>query len=174
MRVIDGTHRRLATLFKGRSMWAVEANSAHGLPLSSADRRAGAKKVVQTHPHLSDRAIALAVGLGPKSIATIRRRSTDSARQLNAPVGRDGRLRPVNGDEGRHPLRLLGQNAMGTVEWADLVAAMPAHCESMVKELARRCVQMWLGFAQELDDRIGPQLGGTRRQLNTGSRTLRD
>uniref|UniRef100_UPI0006E215C9 hypothetical protein n=1 Tax=Peterkaempfera griseoplana TaxID=66896 RepID=UPI0006E215C9 len=49
----------------------------------------------------SDRAIARASGLGAKTVAAIRRRSTDAVPQLNARVGRDGRVRPLSSVEGR-------------------------------------------------------------------------
>ncbi|WP_348542158.1 ParB/RepB/Spo0J family partition protein [Streptomyces sp. SAI-135] len=116
MRVIDGMHRLLATLWRGQQeieveffdgpeedafLRAVEANVTHGFPLSQADRRAAATKIMITHPHLSDRAIARSAGLGAKTVAAIRRRSADALPQLNARVGRDGKVRPVNSVEGR-------------------------------------------------------------------------
>ncbi|MEU9348485.1 transcriptional regulator [Streptomyces sp. NPDC048278] len=116
MRVIDGMHRILATLWRGRQdieveffegteedafLRAVEANVTHGFPLSQADRRAAATKIMITHPHLSDRAIARSAGLGAKTVAAIRRRSADALPQVDARVGRDGRVRPLNSLEGR-------------------------------------------------------------------------
>jgi hypothetical protein len=116
MKVIDGMHRLLAALMKGRSdisveffdgspddafLRAVEANVTHGLPLSAIDRRAAAARIVASHPHLSDRAIARISGLGTKAVATIRRRSSDGAPQLDARIGQDGRVRPLNPEQGR-------------------------------------------------------------------------
>ncbi|MER6129253.1 ParB/RepB/Spo0J family partition protein [Streptomyces sp. NPDC001795] len=116
MRVIDGMHRLLAALVRGQEtidveffegsaedafLRAVEANVAHGLPLSQADRRAAATRIIASHPQMSDRAIAQASGLGAKAVAAIRRRSTDALPQLNARIGRDGRIRPLNSVEGR-------------------------------------------------------------------------
>jgi hypothetical protein len=116
MRVIDGMHRLLAALIKGHSeieveffeggvedsfLLAVEANVVHGLPLSQPDRRTAASRIIDSHPHMSDRAIARAVGLGAKAIASIRRSSSGPGMQLDARVGRDGRLRPLSADEGR-------------------------------------------------------------------------
>lgn len=116
MQVIDGMHRLLAALTRGQQdieveffegseedafLRAVEANVTHGFPLSQADRRAAATKIMITHPHLSDRAIARSAGLGAKSVAAIRRRSADALPQLNARVGRDGKVRPLNSLDGR-------------------------------------------------------------------------
>lgn len=116
MRVIDGMHRLLAALLKGQQtievrffngsqadafLRAVEANVTHGLPLSKADRRAAAERIVMSHPQLSDRAIAQLAGLGTKTIAGIRQRLTLVAQQPNARVGIDGKTRPLNSREGR-------------------------------------------------------------------------
>lgn len=115
MRVIDGMHRLMAAFVRGDQMISVEffegstedaflravqANVTHGLPLSQADRRAAAVKIVASHPHLSDRVIARAAGLGAKAVAGIRRQ-TDGVVQLQARVGRDGKVRPLSSDEGR-------------------------------------------------------------------------
>jgi ParB-like chromosome segregation protein Spo0J len=115
-RVIDGMHRLLAALIRGQTtidveffegtaddafLRAVEANVAHGLPLSQVDRRAAATRIIGSHPQMSDRAIAKASGLGAKAVASIRRRSTDDKQQLNTRVGQDGKVRPLSGVEGR-------------------------------------------------------------------------
>ncbi|GAB2701083.1 transcriptional regulator [Kitasatospora kifunensis] len=291
MRVIDGMHRVLAAVSKGQQtirveffegssedafLRAVEANVSHGLPLSHADRRVAAERIVASHPHLSDRAIARSAGLGAKAVAAIRRSSTEVAGRLNARVGRDGKVRPLNSLEGRqkaaellteHPqaslrevarlagispatvsdvrrrlacgeppapaqpepavaceatvasepavacepvvdpgplkgaddcaaptrsarqravrrmrlvrsdpaavleklvrdpslrhkeegrqlLRLLQQNARDNREWSELTAVVPAHCGALVVDLARKCAETWLEFAQELDERM--------------------
>jgi hypothetical protein len=116
MRVIDGMHRLLAASLKGRAtieveffdgspadgfVRGVEANVTHGLPLSQADRRAAAARIVASHPQMSDRAIGEVAGLAARSVAGIRRRSTGGVPQLNARVGRDGRVRPLDGVAGR-------------------------------------------------------------------------
>jgi ParB-like chromosome segregation protein Spo0J len=116
MRVIDGMHRLMAASLRGREtidvvffdgseadvfLRAVEENIAHGLPLSQADRRAAAERIVASHPHMSDRAIAQAAGLAAKTVAAIRRRSADDAPQSGSRVGRDGRIRPLDSRAGR-------------------------------------------------------------------------
>jgi ParB-like chromosome segregation protein Spo0J len=115
MRVIDGMHRLMAASLKGQEtidveffdgdaaeafLLAVEANVTHGLPLSQADRRAAASRIIASHPEMSDRLIGKTAGLAAKTVAAIRRRSTDACPQLNR-VGRDGKVRPLNSASGR-------------------------------------------------------------------------
>jgi ParB-like chromosome segregation protein Spo0J len=116
MRVIDGMHRLMAASLQGREtidvvffegseadvfLRAVQENIAHGLPLSQADRRAAAERIIASHPHLSDRAIGHSVGLAAKTVAAMRKRSGDGVPQSGVRVGRDGRVRPLNSGEGR-------------------------------------------------------------------------
>lgn len=268
MRVIDGEHRLMAARLKGREtieveffegtsedafLRAVQANVSHGLPLSNADRRAAADRILRSHPHMSDRAIARASGLGTDTVARLRRRAAGAAEQPEARIGRDGKVRPLSSAEGRwraaelmreHPdaslrevarqagispgtagdvrrrlqagrspvvtgtkapaasggdraaarwaarrrrsrqvgaaypdytailekllrdpalrqkeegrqlLWLLRQNAIDTREWSDLTAVVPMHCGTLVVDLARQCAEIWVEFAQELDQRV--------------------
>ncbi|MER5491422.1 ParB/RepB/Spo0J family partition protein [Streptomyces sp. NPDC002490] len=116
MRVIDGMHRLRVAVLRGEPaiparffdggdtdafILAVSANVAHGLPLSLADRTAAAERIVTHSPHLSDRSIASFAGLSPKTVAAVRRRTNPDRPQLNARVGRDGRVRPVDSGDGR-------------------------------------------------------------------------
>lgn len=116
MRVIDGMHRVKAARLKGRNrieaqfydgaesaafLLAVERNISHGLPLSLADRKAAATRILASHPYWSDRAIAASTGLSGRTVRTIRRRSTSVSSQSNERMGQDGRLRPLNAVEGR-------------------------------------------------------------------------
>ncbi|MGI5500726.1 streptomycin biosynthesis protein [Lentzea sp. CA-135723] len=121
MCVLDGVQRvRAATLsardhieaqfFDGDEndafVLAVEANTAHGLPLSVADRKAAAARIIVTHPTRSDRWIAVISGLTASTVGEIRRCSTVEAARSNARVGRDGRTRPLDSSQGR---RLAGK-----------------------------------------------------------------
>ncbi|MEV5778941.1 ParB/RepB/Spo0J family partition protein [Streptomyces antimycoticus] len=120
LRVIDGMHRLRAAALRGETeievrffdgterdsfLLAVESNIAHGLPLSLADRTAAAKRIVRTHPEWSDGAIGEVTGLDAKTIGGLRQSSADITK-LSTRVGRDGRIRPLNGSEGR---RLAGE-----------------------------------------------------------------
>ena len=119
MRVVDGMHRVRAALLRGEDtisvqffdgseqdafVRAVTANTQHGLPLTRADREAAASRIIRSHPHYSDRRIAGHAGLAAQTIAAIRRRVTPGL-HVAARVGKDGRVRPVNGADGRRIAR---------------------------------------------------------------------
>lgn len=116
MRVIDGQHRVRAAMLNGQETieatfcdcsdemvfpLAVEQNIAHGLPLSLADRRAAAERIVAAFPEWSDRAIASSTGLSPKTVAAIRRRSGEENPRLNTRLGQDGKVHPLSVADGR-------------------------------------------------------------------------
>lgn len=116
LRVIDGMHRIEAARLRGDReiavrlfdgdddsafLLAVQANTRHGLPLTSADRTAAAERIISSHPHLSDRAIAGIAGLAASTIGAIRRRTAPTRTDTAARVGCDGRTRPVDRSEGR-------------------------------------------------------------------------
>jgi ParB-like chromosome segregation protein Spo0J len=136
MRVIDGMHRLMAASMRGREeidviffegseadifLRAVQENITHGLPLSRADRIAATERIIVSHPHMSDGAIGHSVGLGTKTVAGIRKRSSEDLPQPTARVGRDGRVRPLNSGEGRRRA-------------AELLAQQP---ESSLRDVAR-------------------------------------
>lgn len=121
MRVIDGRHRvRAAELcrqdeiearfFDGDEadafVVAVRANVTHGLPLSLADRKAAAARIVASHPHWSNRMIASVAGLAAKTVAELRA-LTDPIPHRDLRIGLDGRTRPVNSAERRDVARQL-------------------------------------------------------------------
>ncbi|MBB0243376.1 transcriptional regulator [Streptomyces alkaliphilus] len=111
MQVIDGMHRVAAAKRRGLEtvevqyfdgareeafIRAVAANVAHGLPLSTEDRKAAACRILGTHPGLSNRAIAACAGLDAKTVATIRRRSPTDSPRSNIRIGTDGRIHPLD------------------------------------------------------------------------------
>jgi hypothetical protein len=116
MRVIDGVHRlRAAKLrqeecitarfFDGSEadafVLAVKANITHGLPLSLADRKAAVARIIRSHPQWSDRMIASVAGLAPRTVAEVRACPGAPAVAGEHRIGRDGRVRPVDGSVGR-------------------------------------------------------------------------
>ncbi|MFE9421339.1 ParB N-terminal domain-containing protein [Kitasatospora sp. NPDC006697] len=116
MRVIDGAHRLSAARRKGAQhitaeffdgteadayIIGVRANVAHGLPLTLAERKAAARRIVELQPELADRAVARTTGLAASTVGTIRRQCASEAARCATRVGQDGRLRPVDGGEGR-------------------------------------------------------------------------
>jgi hypothetical protein len=150
MRVIDGMHRLRAaklrgdehiavTFFEGDDgeafLLSVGANIKHGLPLSRADREAAAGRILVLYPQWSDRAVAAATGLSPTTVSTIRRRLVLPGQEESSRVGRDGRVRPVDGSAGRRragaviaqkpdaPLRAIAAAAGGSVGTARDVRA---------------------------------------------------
>ncbi|MFI0929573.1 ParB/RepB/Spo0J family partition protein [Streptomyces sp. NPDC021012] len=111
MRVIDGAHRVAAALLKGMDtieahyfdgpeqdvfLRAVSANTGHGLPLPLTDRKAAAARILRSHTDLSDRAVAGYTGLDAKTVAAVRRRSTEDAARSNTRIGSDGKPHPLD------------------------------------------------------------------------------
>ncbi|MGW2643525.1 ParB/RepB/Spo0J family partition protein [Streptomyces sp. NPDC001393] len=154
MRVIDGMHRLMAASLQGRQsidvvffdgteadafLRGVQENVTHGLPLTQADRRAAAERIVGTHPHLSDRAIGQVTGLAAKTVAAIRRRSTEESAQSNARVGRDGRVRPLDSSEARRRAAelLTGQPRASLRHVARAAGISPATVLDVRKRLER-------------------------------------
>jgi ParB-like chromosome segregation protein Spo0J len=119
--VIDGVHRVAAarmlgllridaSLFKGGPdaalIESVRRNVQHGLPLTLRERKWAATQVLRIHPDWSDRRIAGICALSPKTVGRLRAHhggGADGVPQLDASVrvGRDNRLRPVNGVKAR-------------------------------------------------------------------------
>jgi hypothetical protein len=154
MRVIDGMHRLMAASLQGREtievrffegneadvfLRAVEENIAHGLPLSQADRRAAAERIIATHPHMSDRAISHCTGLAAKTVAAIRKRSSEGLPQSNARVGRDGRVRPLDsGAARRRAAEMLTEQPSASLRDVARVAGIsPATVLDVRKRLER-------------------------------------
>lgn len=175
MRVIDGMHRlRAAELnnedrvrvrfFDGTQeaafVEAVKLNTAHGLPLSRAERVSAVTRIIASHPQWSDRRIAEATGLAASSVAAVRSRSTAPAEQLKKRVGRDGRARPLDAAEGR-------------VRASHVIAANPG---STLREIAEQA-GISVATAKDVRDRIrtgqdplpGRQRGSTKRAEQTSS-----
>ena len=116
MRVIDGVHRVRAAHARGEEtiraqyfdgaeseafVLAVESNIAHGLPLTTADRKAAAGRIMATHAHWSDRAIALCTGLSDRTVSTLRPHEAADPAGPDVRVGQDGRSRPLSIAQGR-------------------------------------------------------------------------
>lgn len=137
MRVIDGMHRLLAAqmcgeteievrFFEGNEndsyVLSVKSNVAHGLPLSLADRKAAAARIICLFPAWSDRMIASVTGLSAKTVASVRARckNEDPSQQSisETRMGRDGRLRPSNMEERRQlASSLIRDNPDASLRW---------------------------------------------------------
>lgn len=116
MRVIDGMHRLRATLLRGQQtiearffdgdedeafVKAVKMNTAHGLPLTLAEREAAAARIIASYPDRSDRWVAGIAGLAAGTVARVRRQASPADCPVTARVGRDGRIRPLSSADGR-------------------------------------------------------------------------
>lgn len=137
MRLIDGAHRLAAVKAIDRDMiaarffdgsdddayaLAVHSNIVHGLPLSIAERKAAAVRLMDSYPEWSDRLIARTAGLSHTTVGVERRRASGCGVQLDRRVGKDGKVRPVAADRGR---RIA----------ADIIKESP---ESSLREVSKR------------------------------------
>ncbi|MDG4535701.1 ParB N-terminal domain-containing protein [Streptomyces sp. AV19] len=137
MRVVDGMHRLRAAVARGESrirvrffdgplrdvfLIAVRENIMHGLPLSLSDRTAAASRIIETHGHWSNRAIAETTGLSARTVSQIRR-VIQVGNEQTTRLGRDGRTRPLDSSQGR-------------VLAAQLVAEMPTASLRQIARLA--------------------------------------
>ncbi|MFD0395104.1 streptomycin biosynthesis protein [Streptomyces nogalater] len=115
-RVVDGLHRLEAALRRGDRtiavryfdggpdeafVYAVHANTAHGLPLSLAERRTAALRILRSRPAWSDRRIAAVAGLSARVVAELRGVRPPAGDRPAVRVGRDDRARPVDPRHGR-------------------------------------------------------------------------
>jgi ParB-like chromosome segregation protein Spo0J len=151
MQVIDGSHRVRAAILRGEEkiearmyhgtdddafVLAVQMNIAHGLPLTRADRTAAAVRIIGSHSQWSNRMIASATGLSAGTIGKLRRRSTVQNAQSTTRVGRDGRIRPLDGTAGRARAReLLTQKPAASIRAIALEAGVSP---STVHDVRRR------------------------------------
>lgn len=116
MRVVDGMHRLRAAIMLGRDtisvrfvdgseedafLLGIRANLFNGLPLTLADRKAAAARILVSHPDWSDRMVGSATGLTSKTVGAIRRRSGKDIPHPNRRTGRDGRVYPLDAADGR-------------------------------------------------------------------------
>ncbi|MFI5783167.1 ParB/RepB/Spo0J family partition protein [Nocardia sp. NPDC051570] len=116
MQVVDGLHRVRAAQLRGDATIAgiffdgsrseafvlsVKLNAAHGLPLSLAERKAAAHRILSLYPDWSDRSIAAIAGISRGTVAAIRSRSTGKFGQSTGRIARNGVLHRPNGPQGR-------------------------------------------------------------------------
>ncbi|HEY6794429.1 MAG TPA: ParB N-terminal domain-containing protein [Kineosporiaceae bacterium] len=150
MQVIDGAHRVRAAKIRGQRaiqiryfegsreegfIVSVQANVQHGLPLTLADRRSAAQRIIRSWPQASDRWIANIAGLAAKTVAAIRRELGDA--MPTARIGRDGRVRPLDTKDRR---RIA----------AELIAADP---EASLRKIAKGA-GISVGTAQDVRQKV--------------------
>lgn len=158
-RVVDGMHRLRAAILRGERritvryvegasadlfVRSVQANISHGLPLTLGDRKAAVLRILATHPHWSDRAIAAVTGVSPKTVGAVRGRcSTEESPQSNpsvARVGRDGRARPADMPERREKARsLLTERPRATLREVAQEAGVSVSTAHRLRQELRSC-----------------------------------
>ena len=142
LRVIDGMHRLRAAQRRGATTIAVRyfdgdecdafvvsvrLNSSHGLPLTLAERKYAALRIMTYHPEWSDRTIAALVSISDKTVGAIRRREGDKLPQPTARVGRDNETYPLNSMQGRmRASELFRQNPNATTREVAKLAEISA------------------------------------------------
>ncbi|MGI5159902.1 chromosome partitioning protein ParB [Microbispora sp. CA-102843] len=152
MRVIDGMHRLRAAVLKGRNeiavrffdgseadafVLSVRLNVGHGLPLTLDERKEAARRIIASHPHWSDRAVAESTGLSAKTVAGVRRRIGGQGQHQYSRVGRDGRSRPLSSVEGRR----------------SAAALLAANSEISLRELSRK-TGLSVGTVRDVRERL--------------------
>jgi ParB-like chromosome segregation protein Spo0J len=150
--IVDGVHRVLAARTLGRKtirarlfegshgdaiVVAIRANVVHGLPLTLAEREAGAQRILSIHPQWSDRRIGEVCGLSGKTVASLRNRPTAEVPQLDARVGADGRRRPADPEKQRAEIakRLAENPTLSLRRVAQLVHASPSTVGSVKRQM---------------------------------------
>jgi hypothetical protein len=124
MVVLDGVHRVRAAVLRQDTriratyvsgsesellILAVQANAAHGRPLSITDRKGAAGRLLSLAPDMSDRAVAAICGLSPTTVGLLRSSVLPNG-QSGLRRGRDGRVRGT-----RKPEIQTGESATGSV-----------------------------------------------------------
>ncbi|MFF5454401.1 ParB/RepB/Spo0J family partition protein [Streptomyces sp. NPDC012950] len=154
LRVVDGMHRLQAAGLRGEEtvpvrylegpasevfIHSVVANVSHGLPLTLADRRAAARRILGSHPDLSDRAIARITRLSPKTVSAVRRLSTEEVPQPKVRIGADGRSRPLDAARRREAARaFLAEHPDATLNEAAASAGISVSTACEVRQRMRR------------------------------------
>jgi hypothetical protein len=137
---------------------AVQANTTHGLPLTLADREAAAARILRSHPHWSDRAIASSTGLAARTVSAIRSRSDGSVPQVTMRLGRDGRVRPLNATEGRlRAHAVIQQHPQATLREIAKASGVSLGTARDVRQRVRQGMDPLPGKHQQ--DRRGPGKG---------------
>lgn len=189
MRVIDGMHRVRAAQFRGEGtisvtffegddgeafLRAVDANIKHGLPLSLADREAAAGRILTAYPQWSDRTVAASTGLSHTTVGAIRRRSGVPAAAEGGRVGRDGRVRPVDGASGRvRASEVIARNPDAPLRAIAREAGVSTGTAKDVRERLRAGRDPVLGSQRATVREPGPSSDGPARSRGHGADSTR-
>lgn len=152
MSVIDGHHRVEATRMRGATtisavlyegdaksafVLAVRLNVTHGLPLTIAERKAAALRLLTDNPGWSDRAVAAVSGISDKTVAAIRR--SNGQRRPEILIGRDGSVhRTLNVQGRRRAAQLLAADPDASLREVAAVAGISLTTAKDVRSRVRR------------------------------------
>lgn len=148
-------------------------------PLDNTEGRLKAVSYIQRQPEASLREIAKNAGVSPSTARDVRnrlQRGEDPVPGSRRPADRDNdclelkdepsRLEPtlrsmLQGlkndpslrftESGRGLLRWIFARAIQDNEWKEVVEAVPPHCSFVLANVARRCSQEWLEFAETIE-----------------------
>jgi ParB-like chromosome segregation protein Spo0J len=129
-------------------------------PVSGADGRERASRVIAEHPDASLRYIAREAGISLSTAQDVRKRMARGenpvpAGLLREPADRASALAALRRDPslrfsqtGRTLLQWLG---VSTADPAELAAVIPKHSAKSVADLARSCAEVWTRLADHID-----------------------
>lgn len=153
MRVVDGWHRLRAARLRGDTtiagvffdgspaeafILAVKLNAAHGLPMSLADRKVAAQRILSMYPEWSDRSIAAISGISHRTVAAIRKRSTGESAQPAIRIARNGVLHPFDGQQGRRrAVELFTANPLASAQEVASAAGISVTTAKTVRKQLR-------------------------------------
>ena len=143
--------------------FAVRSNLAHGLPLTLAQRKAAAVRMLDDDPRRSDRAIAADCGLSHPTIAKLRQPDPDddaAGKDFQLRVGRDGKARQVPAPPTEAP-------APATIpEFAAAIEAAATEAPTWIPEDDTGCLELELELEAVLVRWGVPDDVGTPHALN--------
>ncbi len=170
--LIDGFHRFAAAQNLGLSEIAVEIleapddgdlqslafalNAAHGRPLTLADRRAFAARLLRSRPELSDREIGRRAGLVQPTVAKVRQELETQAQIAPAEtrLGRDGRSYPAS-QRAAAGKTTAETEAGPRVSLLDVIERLVTPAERMAQRDLVRYFQRVADLLEEQDDLKG-------------------
>jgi ParB-like chromosome segregation protein Spo0J len=149
-------------------------------PLDNSDGRLKAVSYIQQRPDASLREIAKNAGVSPSTARDVRNRLQRGEDPLPGPRRTPGSREDISLDRentirllepnvrtilhglkndpslrvtesGRNLLRWVLARTVQDDEWKDVLDAVPSHCTYVLANVARRCSQEWLEFAETLE-----------------------
>ncbi|MFE3260627.1 hypothetical protein ACFXPS_38485 [Nocardia sp. NPDC059091] len=144
---------------------SVYLNVRHGVPLSLAERKASAGRLVMTHPEWSDRSIAATTGLSHKTVAAERRRASGENPRSHTRLGKDGRLRPSDTAEGRMAAAaILRENPEASLRQVSKIVGVSPGTVRDVRERLKRAEHP---IPQGVRNRLTPNVSDVSEASNT-------